>query len=97
MVWVPGLLKRRLCRYGNGARIFDESAFAGQNNEVPATPSDRAHGGASALLAVVLAPLSLLACFSRHPVDGTMERGEFSRVEIDHLRVNDGMRYAIYV
>ncbi|CAA6670840.1 unnamed protein product [Spirodela intermedia] len=67
MVWVPGLLKRRLCRYGNGARIFDESAFAGQSNEVPATPSDRAHGGASALLAVVLAPLSLLACFSQPP------------------------------
>lgn len=55
--------------------------------------------GFSAIYNMVQAPLSLLSCFS-HPrvngADGLWVSGDFASFsEINHLVVNDSMRYAI--
>ncbi|MQM06583.1 hypothetical protein Taro_039410 [Colocasia esculenta] len=104
MLRLLAYLKRRLHGGRKGSRIFDESALGGQNDGL-ATAGGHADGargaGVSALLAVALAPLALVSCLSRPPGDGVADgawaSSEFTRIEMDYLMVNDGMRYAIYV
>lgn len=86
-------------------RVADESMFGGMNinngTEYPMERSHRWSSGFSAMFRIVLAPLSLLSCFSQpHPsgsADGLwVSGGEFSQLsEMNHLMVNDSMRYAI--
>lgn len=87
-------------------RVADENMF-GDNGNVAGLPilaqnDDRPrHGwnGFTVICSIVRAPLSLLSCLS-HPhinsADGVWVSGEFGRIsEMNHLMVNDSMRYAI--
>ncbi|KAK1353683.1 Zinc finger and BTB domain-containing protein [Heracleum sosnowskyi] len=87
-------------------RVADENMF-GDNGNVAGLPilaqnNDRPrHGwnGFTVICSIVRAPLSLLSCLS-HPhinsADGVWVSGEFGRIsEMNHLMVNDSMRYAI--
>ncbi|KAJ9176824.1 hypothetical protein P3X46_012096 [Hevea brasiliensis] len=90
-------------------RVADESMFGGMNinngAEYPIFVRDmerphRGRSGFSAMFRIVLSPLSLLSCFSQpHPsgADGLwVSGGEFAQLsEMNHLMVNDSMRYAI--
>ncbi|KAJ8749167.1 hypothetical protein K2173_018638 [Erythroxylum novogranatense] len=88
-------------------RVADESMFRGMNmingTEYPTLvrDMDRPHrwNAFSAIISIVLAPISILSCFSQPHVngaDGLWLSGEFEQLsEMNHLMVNDSMRYAI--
>ncbi|KAH8489606.1 hypothetical protein Peur_058923 [Populus x canadensis] len=86
-------------------RVADESMFGGMNGaEFPILVRDmnrtQRWNALSALLRIVLAPFSIPSCFSSQPhvhgADGLWVTGEFAQLsEMNHLMVNDSMRYAI--
>ncbi|KAI3497247.1 hypothetical protein L1887_39729 [Cichorium endivia] len=101
MLSVLTVIKRNMKK---STKVADESMFRDGNGiEIPviAHPTRQGWNGLSFIYNIVVrAPLSLLSCLSSHPhgggVDGVWVSGEFSRIsEINHLMVNDSMRYAI--
>ncbi|KAI5565712.1 hypothetical protein POPTR_014G162400v4 [Populus trichocarpa] len=86
-------------------RVADESMFGVMNGaEFPILVRDmnrtQSWNALSALLRIVLAPFSIPSCFSSQPhvhgADGLWVTGEFAQLsEMNHLMVNDSMRYAI--
>uniref|UniRef100_A0A2P2JC32 Uncharacterized protein n=1 Tax=Rhizophora mucronata TaxID=61149 RepID=A0A2P2JC32_RHIMU len=84
-------------------RVADESMFREVNGaaggQCPIV--DRAHrrNGFSAVFGVVLAPFTILSCFSEPRVsgaDGLWLSGEFEHLsEMSYLMVNESMRYAM--
>ncbi|EEF27871.1 conserved hypothetical protein [Ricinus communis] len=85
-------------------RVADESMFINNGAEFPifVREMDRSRhrwSGLSAIFSIVLAPLSLLSCFSQphaNGADGLWVSGELAQLsEMNHLMVNDSMRYAI--
>ena len=86
------------------ARVADESMIGGMNGaDFPILVRDMdrpgRQSGLSGLISILLAPLSIVSCFSQPHVngaDGMWVTGEFAQVsEMNHLMVNDSMRYAI--
>ncbi|KAJ4975139.1 hypothetical protein NE237_000245 [Protea cynaroides] len=104
-------MKRSLWNMKKSARVADENMVADgvDGAELPAilaradTVRDhrsRQQNGLSILYSVIRAPLSLISCISNPSVngaDGVWVSGEFTArmSEINHLMVNEGMRYAI--
>ncbi|CAM8955804.1 unnamed protein product [Rhodiola kirilowii] len=86
-------------------RVMDESMFVGgggANGGVLVSDMDRHtrhHHHQGWIYNVFRAPLLLLSCFSNphvDGVDGVWVSSEFGRIsEMNHLMVNDSMRYAI--
>ncbi|BAT88710.1 hypothetical protein LR48_Vigan10g069200 [Vigna angularis] len=80
----------------SSSRVADENMF-----EAAANGGRREHGwsGISLIYGILHAPISILSCVS-HPEangsDGVWVSGEFVQIsEMNHLMVNDSMRYAI--
>ncbi|KAB5527700.1 hypothetical protein OIU85_010834 [Salix viminalis] len=98
-------LRSNVQNIGKSPRVADESMFGGMNGaEFPILVRDmnraRRWNGLSAVFRIVLAPFSVLSCFSSQPqvngADGLWVTGEFAQLsEMNHLMVNDSMRYAI--
>lgn len=97
-------LRRNMENIRKSPRVADESMFGGVNGvEFPILVHDidrpRRWDGFSAIFSIVLAPLSILSCFSQPHVngaDGLWVSGEFAQLsEMNHIMVNDSMRYAI--
>ena len=97
-------LRRNVQNIRKSPRVADESMFGGMNGaEFPILVRDmnRAQrwNSLSALFRIVLAPFSILSCSSQPHVngaDGLWVTGEFAQLsEMNHLMVNDSMRYAI--
>ncbi|KAJ1381136.1 hypothetical protein SESBI_34255 [Sesbania bispinosa] len=96
---------RNLQNTKKSSRVADENMFeAGNGVELPIFGRDRGrrqHGwsGFSLICSILHAPISILSCVS-HPqangADGVWVSGEFAQIsEMNHLMVNDSMRYAI--
>lgn len=83
-------------------RVADENMFGdGNGAEVAIFAGGRRSGwgGFSVLCSVVRAPLALFSCLSQPHIngaDGVWVSSELARIsEMNHLMVNDSMRYAI--
>ncbi|KVI10650.1 uncharacterized protein LOC112507636 [Cynara cardunculus var. scolymus] len=87
-------------------KVADESMFGeGNGAEFPNIVDQHTRqgfsNGLSVIYSIVRAPLLLLSCLSSHPhisgaADGVWVSGELARMsEVNHLMVNDSMRYAI--
>ncbi|WOH03156.1 hypothetical protein DCAR_0522550 [Daucus carota subsp. sativus] len=99
-------MRENLQNVRKSPRVADESMFGDNANgaglPILAGNNGRTrHGwkGFSVICSIVRAPLVLFSCLS-HPhissVDGVWVSGEFGRIsEMNHLMVNDSMRYAI--
>nr|AFK42804.1 unknown [Lotus japonicus] len=89
---------RNLQNTKKSSRVADESMFeAGHDRGIRRSQHD--WSGFSLIYAILHAPISILSCVS-HPqangVDGAWVSGEFSQIsEMNHIMVNDSMRYAI--
>ncbi|XP_061970130.1 uncharacterized protein LOC133692962 [Populus nigra] len=97
-------LRRNVQNIRKSPRVADESMFGGMNGaEFPILVRDmnreQRWNSLSALFRIVLAPFSILSCSSQPHVngaDGLWVTGEFAQLsEMNHLMVNDSMRYAI--
>ncbi|KAL7250130.1 hypothetical protein ACSBR1_012182 [Camellia fascicularis] len=99
------LMKRNLQNIRKSPRVADETMFGdGNGAELPmfGRGMDRRRSGwsvFSVICSAVQAPLSLFSCLS-HPhingADGVWVSSELARIsEMNHLMVNDSMRYAI--
>ncbi|GLT46255.1 hypothetical protein SLA2020_200260 [Shorea laevis] len=94
------VLRKNLQNIGKSTRVADENMYGGRVNGAEYVDRRR-HGvnGLSIIYNVVRAPLSIISCLSQprvNGVDGVWVSGEFSQTsEINHLMVNDSMRYAI--
>jgi hypothetical protein len=90
------------------SKVADENMFEGGERGVEVTifggeRGRRQHGhvwsGFSVIIAILQAPISILSCVSNPRVsgpDGVWASGEFTQIsEINHIMVNDSMRYAI--
>ncbi|XP_061352591.1 uncharacterized protein LOC133297459 [Gastrolobium bilobum] len=96
---------RKLQNTNKGSRVADENMFeAGNEVELPMFRRDRGrrqHGwsGFSLIYSILHAPISILSCVSNPQAngsDGVWVSAEFAQVsEMNHLMVNDSMRYAI--
>ncbi|CAL5192033.1 unnamed protein product [Lathyrus oleraceus] len=77
--------------YEGGERGVEVAIFGGER-------ARRQHGW-SVIFAILQAPISILSCVSNPRVngsDGVWTSGEFAQIsEINHIMVNDSMRYAI--
>ncbi|KAK7316602.1 hypothetical protein RJT34_00187 [Clitoria ternatea] len=102
---VVAAVTRKLQSTKKSSKVADENMFEGANGvEIAMFRSERGrrhHGwsGISLIYGILHAPISILSCVS-HPQangsDGVWVSGEFVQVsEINHLMVNDSMRYAI--
>ncbi|KAI3753431.1 hypothetical protein L2E82_25483 [Cichorium intybus] len=88
-------------------KVADENMSGeGHGAELANLAQHTRHGlpnGLSLIYSIVRAPLSLLSCLSCHShmngaTDGAWVSGELSRIsEVNHLIVNDSMRYAILI
>lgn len=104
-------LRQNLQNIKKSPRVADESMYGGGGGhggnqadqfQIYGREMERRGSGWKGFLviySVVRAPFSLLSCFS-HPhvngADGVWASGEFSQIsEMNHLMVNDSMRYAI--
>ncbi|XP_027343843.1 uncharacterized protein LOC113856288 [Abrus precatorius] len=96
---------RKLQNTKKSSRVADENMFEASNGvELVMFRGDRGrrqHGwsGISLIYGILHAPISILSCVS-HPQangsDGVWVSGEFVQIsEMNHLMVNDSMRYAI--
>ncbi|KAJ0798131.1 hypothetical protein HanPI659440_Chr04g0181441 [Helianthus annuus] len=81
-------------------KVADESMFVeGSGQELPTR--EGLSGGLALIYSILKAPLSLLSCLSSNSqisgaTDGFWVSGEFARMsEVNHLIVNDSMRYVI--
>ncbi|XP_058766007.1 uncharacterized protein LOC131639533 [Vicia villosa] len=79
--------------YEGGERGVEVAIFGGEGER-----GRRQHGW-SVIFAILQAPISILSCVSNPRVngsDGVWTSGEFAQIsEINHIMVNDSMRYAI--
>ncbi|KAK9285817.1 hypothetical protein L1049_025236 [Liquidambar formosana] len=102
---VLAAMRRNLENIRKSPRVADENMFRdGNGAELPifARNMDRRQrgwNGFSVIYCLVRAPLSLLSCLS-HPhvnaADGVWVSSEYAQIsEMNHLMVNDSMRYAI--
>lgn len=86
-------------------KVADESMFGEENgHEFPNMAQHTRQGfssGLSLIYNIVRAPLALLSCLSSHhhisgATDGVWMSGELAQMsEVNHLMVNDSLRYAI--
>ncbi|CAH1450194.1 unnamed protein product [Lactuca virosa] len=86
-------------------KVADESMFGeGNGAEFPNLARHTRQGvpnGLSLIYSIVRAPLSLVSCISCHShisgaADGVWVSGELAQIsDVNHLIVNDSMRYAI--
>ncbi|KAK7255901.1 hypothetical protein RIF29_29328 [Crotalaria pallida] len=96
-------VRRNIQNMKKSSRVADENMFEAGNT------GRRQHGwsssGFSLVCAILQAPISVLSCVS-HPrvnngpddddYDGVWATNEFAQIsEMNHLMVNDSMRYAI--
>nr|XP_004492326.1 uncharacterized protein LOC101497586 [Cicer arietinum] len=98
-------VRRNLHNMKKSSKVADENMFeAGNEVEVAIFGGERGrrqHGwsGFSIICAILQAPISILSCVSNPRVngpDGVWANGEFAQIsEINHIMVNDSMRYAI--
>ncbi|KAL6975637.1 hypothetical protein U1Q18_024432 [Sarracenia purpurea var. burkii] len=95
-------MKQNLHNMTKSPKVADETMFGdGDGAERPAFRRRSPSGwtGVSAIRSIVRAPLSLLSCLSHPPIngaDGVWVSSELVRVsEMNHLIVNDSLRYAI--
>jgi hypothetical protein len=87
------------------SKVADENMFEGGERGVEVAifggeRGRRQHGHVfSVIFAILQAPISILSCVSNPRVngsDGVWASGEFTQIsEINHIMVNDSMRYAI--
>ncbi|KAK7338892.1 hypothetical protein VNO77_19526 [Canavalia gladiata] len=87
------------------SRVADENMFEARNvDDLPIFGGDRGreqHGwsGLSLICTILQAPMSMFSCVSNPHVngsDGVLATSEFAQTsEMNHLMVNDSMRYAI--
>ncbi|CAL0304512.1 unnamed protein product [Lupinus luteus] len=96
-------VRRNIQNMKKSSRVADENMFEVENNR---RRRRRQHGwnGFSLVCTILQAPISLLSCVSHphvnghddHDDDGVWVTNEFAQIsEINHLMVNDSMRYAI--
>lgn len=97
------MVRENLQNMRKSPRVADENMFGDNGNPagLPILAQGPRHGwnGFNVICSIVRAPLSLLSCLT-HPhissADGVWMSGEFGRIaEMNHLMVNDSMRYAI--
>lgn len=99
-------VRRNIDNMKKSSRVADENMFEeGNGGELAILGGERGrrqHGwsGFSIIYAILHAPISILSCVSNPRVvngsDGIWVAGEFAQVsEINHIVVNDSMRYAI--
>ena len=98
-------VRRNLQNMKKSSRVADENMFEGGNVvELPIFGGDRGrreHGwsGFSLVCTILQAPMSILSCVSNPHVsgsDGVWASGEIAQIsEMNHLMVNDSIRYAI--
>ncbi|CAL5403371.1 unnamed protein product [Camellia sinensis] len=95
-------MRRSLQNMKKSPRVADENMFGdGNRTELPIFAGRSGWNGFSVILSVVGAPFSLFSCLSQPRInggDGVWVSGthELARMsEINHLMVNDSMRYAI--
>ncbi|KAL8144751.1 uncharacterized protein LOC141705391 [Apium graveolens] len=96
-------VRENLQNMRKSSRVADENMLGDNGNgaALPILAHRPRHGwnGFTVICSIVRAPLALLSCLS-HPrissADGVWMSGEFGRIsEMNHLMVNDSMRYAI--
>ncbi|KAE9592086.1 hypothetical protein Lal_00012968 [Lupinus albus] len=94
------VVRRNIKNMKKSSRVADENMFEVGNN----IRRTRQHGwnGFSLVCNILQAPISVLSCVSHPHVngydhdDGVWVTNEFAHVsEINHLMLNDSMRYAI--
>jgi hypothetical protein len=103
-------LLRNLNNTRKSSKVADENMFQQGNNvvEVQIFGHERGrrirrqHGWGNIVCSILQAPISILSCVSHPQVNGSDGvwvsggGGEFSQIsEMNHLMVNDSMRYAI--
>ncbi|KAF8043008.1 hypothetical protein BT93_A1370 [Corymbia citriodora subsp. variegata] len=100
------VVRRNLRNMRKSSRVADEGMSGGARNgaifaqELDGLAPRRGWSGLSIIYGVVQAPFAILSCLS-HPhvngADGVWASGhEFVQIsEMNHLMVNDSMRYAI--
>ncbi|CAK8538591.1 unnamed protein product [Lathyrus sativus] len=94
-------LLRNLNNTRKSSKVADENMFQQGNNVVEGRGIRRQHHGwGNIVFSILQAPISILSCVSHPQVNGSdgvwVSGGEFSQIsEMNHLMVNDSMRYAI--
>lgn len=92
-------MRRNIENMKKSPKVADENML-GEGNGTHEFPINTRQGrsGLSLLQRIVKAPLTLLSCLSSHPhtTEGVWVSGELRRIsDVNHLLVNDSMRYAI--
>ncbi|PSS16101.1 Zinc finger and BTB domain-containing protein [Actinidia chinensis var. chinensis] len=97
------VMRRNLQNMRKSPRVADETMFGDPNGaineELPIFVRRSGWNGFSVIQSVVRAPLALLSCVSQPHIaggDGAWASSELARIsEMNHLMVNDSLRYAI--
>lgn len=90
------VMRKNLQNMRKSPRVADENMFSNNGNGV-----ETRHGwhGFTLIFSIVRAPFSLLSCLAQphiNSADAVWVSGEFGRIsDMNHLMVNDSMRYAI--
>lgn len=103
---ILAVMRQNIENMRKSPKVADENMFGeGNGTEFPIIAHHTRHGRNSLSLihSIFKAPLSLVSCLSFHQnvngatdTDGVWVSGEFTRIsEVNHLVVNDSMRYAI--
>ncbi|RHN46009.1 hypothetical protein MtrunA17_Chr7g0237591 [Medicago truncatula] len=105
---VAAVRRINIYKMKKSSKVADENMFEEGNRGVEVAMfggerGRRQHGhgwsGFSVIYAILQAPISILSCLSNPRVngsDGVWSTGEFGQIsEINHIMVNDSMRYAI--
>ncbi|GKB63494.1 hypothetical protein Tco_0919680 [Tanacetum coccineum] len=101
---ILAVMRQNIENMRKSPKVADENMFLeGNGAEFPIIVHHTRQGrnGLSLIHSIVRAPLSLVSCLSSHPhinsgTDGVWVSGEHTRLsEVNHLMVNDSMRYAI--
>ncbi|CAH1425812.1 unnamed protein product [Lactuca virosa] len=96
-------VRRNIENMKKSPKVADENML-GEGNGTHEFPVNMAHhtrqgrSGLSLIHSIVKAPLTLVSCLSSHPhtTEGVWVSGELRRIsDVNHLMVNDSMRYAI--
>ncbi|XAR55294.1 hypothetical protein NMG60_11035328 [Bertholletia excelsa] len=92
------VVRRNLQNMRKSHRVADESMFGGENIGAD-EPIRSGWSGFSVICSVMRAPLYFLSCLSQphtNGADGVWVSSDLARIsEMNHLMVNDSMRYAI--
>lgn len=99
---VLAVMRHTIRNMKKSTKVADENMFGeGNRVELPviARHTTQGYNGFSFIYSILRAPISLLSCLSSHPNSGVDEAwvsGELALIsEVNHLMVNDSMRYAI--